>query len=145
MRWLLCVWIAAGCSKTPGELTVSPTDIDWDVIDFQLDSPAEGYDAREILVTNIGERELAVTLSDFDSERLVLGALLDSEDPPVLPTMQPGDQQILTVGVGDYADGERDTTVTGSFTFTAEALDPGITLTWSFIPIRNIGGDTASP
>lgn len=142
MRWLPVVVVLSACGKPPGELLVSPTEIDWDAIDFQEDLPAEGYDARQVVVTNEGDRELSVTLSDFDTSRLILGALLDSEDPPVLPTMDPGDQQVITIGVWNYEDGERDTTVSGSFTFTAEGLDEGVTFNWSFIPIRDLVGDT---
>ncbi len=132
----------AGCGGPSGVLFVDPTAIDWGQVDFQAALPDDGYDARSIEVRNDGDKPIDVELVGFDTERLILGALLATEDPPTIPTLEPGDSQLLTVGVGDYADGERDTVVTGNFSFTSADLEAPIEVSWIFEPIRDISDDT---
>lgn len=143
MRWSFLLVAMAACGPK-GELTVSPADIDWGEVDFQQELPAAGYDAQNIALVNQGEDELVVTVRAFDDERLLLGALLESEEPPTLTPIPAGQTVVVTVGVKGYAEGERDTLVEGSFEFASEDLKDPVTVTWSFTPIRVIGGDTGN-
>ena len=132
--------LLSACSS--GQLSVSPTNIAWGDVDFQQTLPTEGYDPQTITVVNEGSRDLDITVVGFDTDRLLLGALLVQEQPPVLGTLQPDQTVLLTASVVDYLDGERDTEVTGAFSLDADGLGEPVEITWSFTPIRNIIVDT---
>lgn len=132
---VVVLWLA--CGKAPS-VAADPTSIDWGPLDFQQELPAEGYDPRDLTVRNTGEQPIDVVVSDFDTERLVLSAVLAVDDPPTLPTLLPGSSTVVSVGVIGYAPGERDTEVTGAFSFTAAGIDSPATVTWSFTPIRDL-------
>jgi len=130
-----------GCSGD--RLYVSPTVMEWGEVDFQQEQPPEGYDAQILLIRNDRGGSLVVLLEDFDGLRLVLGAPdLTSGDPPRLPALRAGESHVLTVGVGGYEPGERDTLVSGEFTVTTENQRHAAEVQWSFTPVRNIPVDT---
>lgn len=143
MRAALLLVPLAACGPK-GELTVTPTDIAWGEIDFQQELPATGYAPQNIALVNQGDDDLVVTVRAFDDERLLLGALLDAEDPPTLTPIPPLQTVVITVGVKAYLEGERDTLVEGSFEFASDDLKEPVPVTWSFTPIRVIGGDTGT-
>ena len=130
--------LAVGCGGA--ELAASPTSLQWGEVDFQLDRPAEGYDARAIAIRNDGKRALVPEVTAFDDFHLVLGAPLLGE------SLDGGQQMIITVGVGDYdiAGGERDTEVAGTFRIDADGLDEAVVVDWAFVPVRHIAVDTGA-
>jgi hypothetical protein len=130
-----------GCSGD--RLFVAPTVLDWGEVDFHQEQPPEGYSAQTLLIRNERAGSVEVLLDDFDDLRLVLGAPnLTSDDPPRLPPLRSGDSHVLTVGVGGYEPGERDTLVSGAFTVTTDNQRHAVGVQWSFVPIRNIPVDT---
>jgi hypothetical protein len=82
-------------------------------------------------------------VQDLDTERLFLGAFLQNEDPPTLPPIAAASYTLITIGVWDYKDGERDTIVEGRFRIVPDAGDP-VEVPWSYKPIRNIPVDTGT-
>jgi len=141
MRTLALALLLGAC--TPNELTVTPQRIAWEEIDFQQARPDGGYLPQEISVRNDGSRALDVEIVGFDEEHLLLGALLASEEPPTLPTLEPGSQHVLTVAVWDYLAGERDSLVEGAFDLVAPGVKEPVTIEWSFTPVREIVVDTS--
>lgn len=121
-------------------LSVLPATLDWGEVDFQLDLPTEGYDAKELILRNDGKKPLeGLRLQGIDETRLILTALYVDG---ALPALDPEGSSVVKIGVGNYELGERDTEVTGSFQVTADGLKDPVAVSWSFTPVRNIGGDT---
>ena len=120
-----------------GAVYVTPTNIDWGDIDFVEDAPPEGYMSVAIVVTNTQRPTLTIDIVDFDYDHLVLGAVFDDGVNPSF-TLETLEQAVITVGVGDYLDGERDTQIEGSFKFTSEQLLEPSTIQWSFKPILDL-------
>lgn len=132
--------LLAGCGG--GEITVEPTRLDWAEIDFQVTRPDTGYAPFEVSIFNNTRGPLDVTVQDLDTERLFLGAFLQSEDPPTLPPIAAASYALITLGVWDYKDGERDTIVEGRFRIVAEGVRDPVEVPWSFKPVREIPVDT---
>lgn len=132
--------LLAGCGGSG--LSVEPTRLDWGEIDFQAVRPETGYAPLEVTITNTTKGPLDVTIQDLDTTRLFLGAFLQSEDPPTLPSIGEGSYALITLGVWDYQDGERDTIVEGRFRIAAEGAGDPIEVPWSFKPVREIPVDT---
>ena len=126
-----------GCGPEMGAVYVTPTNIDWGDIDFVEDAPPEGYMSVAIVVTNTQRPTLTIDIVDFDYDHLVLGAVFDDGVNPSF-TLETLEQAVITVGVGDYLDGERDTQIEGSFKFTSEQLLEPSTIQWSFKPILDL-------
>ncbi|MBW2255221.1 MAG: hypothetical protein JRI25_11555 [Deltaproteobacteria bacterium] len=136
----LLALLLLGCSGD--RLYVAPTVMEWGEVDFQQEQPPEGYSAQTLLIRNERAGSVEVLIEDFD-DRLVLDAPnLTSGDPPRLPPLRSGASHVLTVGVGGYEPGERDTLVSGEFTVITENRRHAAGVRWSFIPIRNIPVDT---
>ena len=129
--------LLTGCGPEMGAIYVTPTNIDWGEIDFVESTPPEGYMAVALLVTNTDRPTITVDITDFDSEHLVLGAVFDDGVNPSF-TLDTLEQVVLTVGVGDYADGERDTIIEGAFKLTSDQLVSPTTIQWSFTPILDL-------
>jgi hypothetical protein len=134
------ILLCAGCGH--GDVLVSPTSLDFGEVDFQTDIPEAGYGAIDVSITNVGKKDLDLTIRGFDATRLVIGGFFP-ETPYVMDTLPSGAATTISVGVLSYEPGERDTLVEGSFDVTADNLKDPVTVTWSFTPIRNIGGDTS--
>lgn len=139
---MIALLLLAACGSPDGSIAVAPDALDWGKVDFQADLPAEGYDARSVEVTNTGDAPIDVEINGFDTDHLVLGAILALDAPPTLPTLEPGSTQLLTVGVGGYLDGERDTVVEGSFLLDSPDLAAPVEVTWAFEPYRDLDDDT---
>ena len=129
------------CTSNQGSIIVEAGSLNWDTVDFQQEIPADGYQAKQVLVTNNSRLDLDVSINNFDTDHLILGALLIKIDPPTM-SLSAAEQIIITIGVGGYLDGERDTTVSGSFNFDAEQLLAPTYVDWSFIPVREFEDDT---
>lgn len=132
--------LLAGCGSA--QISVEPTRLDWAEIDFQVERPATGYAPFEVSITNNTKGPLDVTVQDLDTERLFLGAFLQTEEPPTLPPIAAGSYALITIGVWDYQDGERDTIVEGRFRIGGDDVRDPVEVPWSFKPIRNILVDT---
>jgi hypothetical protein len=129
--------LLTACGLEMGEIYVTPTNIDWGDIDFLETTPPEGYMAVALLITNTQRPSVTVEITDFDSDHLILGAVFDDGVNPSF-TLSTLEQAVITVGVGDYADGERDTLIEGSFKLTSEQLVEASTIQWSFKPILDL-------
>jgi hypothetical protein len=140
----LVLGLLSACGGGSGNVaTATPSQLDWGEIDFQQDMPDEGYDAVDFTVSNDGKADLDIVLRGFDTTRLRLGApLLVRADPPTLPTLSPGQSMVMRLGVYAYADGDRDTLVSGSFELEAAGIKDPTSVPWSFTPIRIIDTDT---
>ena len=138
---VLTALVACGGGSKPA-VEVTPSQIAWGDIDFQMERPDEGYQPVQLTITNITERDIDVVIQDFDDLHLALNApQLVSDDPPTLSTLSAGQAASIGVAVWDYEPGERDSEVSGSLRF---AVDGAATtqIPWSFTPIRIIDTDT---
>ena len=142
MLLLLGALVACGGA----DLSVSPVSLDFGEVDFQQTRPDAGFDPLPVTITNNGKDPVDLVIENFDSTHLLLGAQLVVDDPPTLASLEEGQQAVLTVAVWDYdvAAGERDSLVKGSFDLNASNLKDPLVVSWSFTPIRNIGGDTGT-
>ena len=129
----------AGCAGA--ELELTPPTVDFGEVDFQETRPPDGYGAVAIAVSNSGGRTLDLTVMGLDPARLVLSGPV-AGDPPALEPLAPGEERLLTLGVWDYALGERDTEVSGALRFTAPQLRDPVPLSWRYVPVRGLGDDT---
>lgn len=128
----LMLWLGA-CGSA--EIEVQPSTIDWGEVDFAQPRPDDGYDAREVTLRNVGSRPLDVELRGVDRTRIVIGGRFDDRDR--LPTLEPDQSFILTVGVYAYVPGEWTELVEGAFQVHAPQLRDSIPVEWSFTPVRN--------
>lgn len=114
-----------------------PDVVDFGEIDFMHhpgDMPSGGYNQTEIVVTNKGDGDATVEVTELDWDHLCVEGFTDT--PIVLPTLAKNESYILLVGVCDYdaAAGERDTLVSGSIPFAGDDVDNTATAEWSFTP-----------
>jgi hypothetical protein len=129
--------LLTACGPEMGGINVTLTNIEWGDIDFIETTPPEGYMAVALVVTNTQRPSITVEITDFDYEHLILGAVFDDGVNPSF-TLSTLEQAVITVGVGDYADGERDTLIEGSFKLTSEQLVEASIIQWSFKPILDL-------
>ena len=129
--------LLAACGPEMGAIYVSPTNIDWGDIDFVETTPPEGYKSVAIVVTNTQRPTVTIDIANFDYDHLILGAVFDDGVNPSF-TLETLEQAVITVGVGDYADGERDTQIEGAFKFTSNQLLEASTINWSFTPTLDL-------
>jgi len=132
---VLALMTLMGCSR--GDLIATPSSIDFGEIDFQQDKPTSGYNPLEVTLSNEGSKALDIQVNGIDSERMLLGAQLEIDDPPILRTVESGQQTISPLSIWGYNDGERNTEVTGSFSMNADGLKDSLKLDWSYTPVRN--------
>ena len=142
MRWSVSLLLLSACSG--GEITLEPPRLAWGEVDFQEDLPEEGFLPQEVQLRNTGSRPLDIRLGEVDEVHLKVGAFFATENPPTLPTLDPGSTHVVTVAVWGYdmEGGERDTEVTGTLRFLADGLSEPAALEWSFTPVRDIVIDT---
>ena len=133
------VAILTGCGSNA--LSVEPGSLNWGEVDFEEVKPDEGYDQKSITLTNDGSKSLDISVLNFDDVRLILGAQLETPDPPVLRVIEPGSNAVITVAVWGYdiESGELTEEVTGSFYLDAKSLKDPVEVQWAFTPIR--GGE----
>lgn len=125
------------CSPEMGNIKVAPTNIEWGDIDFVESVPPDGYMAVALSITNTDRPPVTIEIEGLDTNHLVLGAVFDDGVNPIF-TLETLEQAVLTIGVGNYDDGERDTLIEGSFKLTSEQLLTPTTITWSFTPILDL-------
>jgi hypothetical protein len=140
MKPVLALFLGA-CTAT-SSLSVDPPALDFGDVDFQQPQPTGGYDAITLRIRNDAKRPAVVTVRQFDEAHLVLAAFTTSNSPPTLPALEPGAETTIAVGVGGYDLGERDQLVEGSFDLLSDLDRVAFGVSWSFTPIRDIGGDT---
>ena len=126
-------FILFACNQ--GELTAFPSTISWGEIDFRENPPEEGFDARNISLTNTGSQTIDIELSGFDNVHLCAMGL-DGE-PQSLGKLEVDQSYDLQVGVCDYIeeDGERDTEITGTIAIAHSGANTPVEITWSFTPV----------
>lgn len=136
----MLLFLALACG--PAELTVSPTHIAWEEVDFQQARPDDGYGLEEVTLTNTGERTLELQVRGVDEEHVVVeGRWLDPTARTLYP-LEPGLDEVLTVAVWDYVPGERDAEVSGRLELVDADRGVSEAVDWTFTPVRRIEGDT---
>ena len=133
---------AMACGK--GDISVSPSLIDWGQVDFhnadppECDSDQGGCDPRTAAITNHGEGEVSLLADSFDSDHICVQGFAAGA-PIDLGTLGPGATYNLVLAVCAYGPGERDTPLTGDIVFGLDgAREDTAVVSWSFIPVRNI-------
>lgn len=132
--WSLALFLVA-CGGA--EVTVSPAQVNWGEVDFNRARPDGGYDEVVVTLTHESGGTVDLVLSGVDEDHIVVAGPLQIEEPPTLMPLGPGDVLSLTVGVWDYAPGERASEVSGSFRLYSDGLDEDLVIPWSFIPVRS--------
>lgn len=125
--------LLAACGSA--ELSTSPESLTFGEIDFNEDRPDGGYAPLELRLSNIGSRDLDLTLPSVEDRRLIIGARF--EESPRLPTLEPGQDTVLTIGIAEYEPGELTTTVEGTFLIRGEQLRDDVRVPYSYQPTRN--------
>jgi hypothetical protein len=97
--------------------------------------PDEGYDARDISLTNTGTQNIELSLEAYDDIYLCLEGL--DSGTQNLGILEPEQNYSLLVGVCGYQpdQGERDTEITGTLTITHNGNNDSIQIPWSFTPV----------
>ena len=143
MRSVPALCLLAACSG--GDLLASPTSFDFGEVNFQQERPPQGYEARDLVLTNNTGRSLDIAFTGVDDDHLFIAApVFVTSNPPTLPSLDPEDTVVVTVAAWDYELGELTTEVSGTFRIEANGVDP-IVVPWSFTPVRQQVEDTASP
>jgi hypothetical protein len=149
-RPLILFPLLVACSGPEGVLVVDPPAIDWGEVDFLQNPsvPMYGFDPVEVDLVNEGEVDLNIRILGYDHERLCLEGYDHEEGVIELPTLSPGSRAVLKIGVCGYlTDGtssELGSLVEGRIHLMNDGADPVEMLEYSFIPVRDQGGDTGN-
>ncbi len=139
------ILLLLACSS--GEIAISPALVDWGEVNFHDTEPSEcdpdegGCDPRTAAITNNGDGEVSLNATSFDGEHICvegfpLGGAID------LGLLGPGATYNLVLSVCGYGPGERNSTLTGDIVFELDgAKEDSATLSWSFVPVRDIPTD----
>ena len=117
-----------------GELTAFPSQIQWGDVDFQSSMPEDGYDARDITLTNTGTSNIELSLESYDDVHICLKGL---DEPQPLGMLEPEQTYSLLIGACGYQpdQGERDNEQTGTITITHSGANSPVEINWSFTPV----------
>ena len=117
-----------------GELTAFPSQIQWGDVDFQSSMPEDGYDARDITLTNTGTSNIELSLESYDDVHICLKGL---DGPQSLGMLEPEQTYSLLVGACGYQpdQGERDNEQTGVVSITHSGSNSPVDILWSFTPV----------
>lgn len=117
-----------------GELTAFPSQIQWGDVDFQSSMPEDGYDTRDITLTNTGTSNIELSLDDYDDIHICLKGLDKAQD---LGMLEPEQTYSVLVGACGYQpdQGERDNEQTGVISITHSGVNSPIEIPWSFTPV----------
>ena len=127
------------------DLLITPTAFHFGGINVQVDRPPDGYDARDLLITNTSTSQVDIQFVGVDLEHLFIAApIFASTSPLTLPTLAPEDTAIVTIAAWDYELGELTTQITGTFQVLVNGKN-STPIEWSFTPVRQQVEDTASP
>ncbi len=140
---LLAVLLCA-CAGDEGVLVLDPPSIDWGEVNFQEVMPMEGYDQREVDITNEGVRDLEIRIPSYDRVHLCMEGFEDQEGIIQLPSLSPESRYVLKLSVCSYdmEAGEIGTTFEGRIQLINDGADPVEMIEYSFTPVRDQGGDT---
>ena len=117
-----------------GELTAFPSKIEWGEVDFQSSMPDDGYDTRDITLTNTGTSDIELSLETFDDVHICLKGLDGAQS---LGMLEPEQTYSLLMGACGYQpdEGERDNEQTGVVTITHSGGNSPLEILWSFTPV----------
>ena len=117
-----------------GELTAFPSQIQWGDVDFQSAMPDDGYDARDITLTNTGSSNIELSLENYNDVHICLQGL---DGPQSLGTLEPEQSYSLLVGACGYLpeEGERDNEQSGMVSIKHSGDNSPVEILWSFTPI----------
>lgn len=126
---------ATGCGG-PALIDFDPGSLDWGDVDFGAAVPDGGFTPTAVTITNRGESTVELTLMDFPFDYLCVKGF--SDVPAPLPTLEPEQQALLTVGVCAYdAEGGRGVERGGDILIDADGEVES--LGWSFTPVVDQG------
>ena len=125
------------------DLTAFPSSLNFGEVDFHQPMPDGGFSPLELSLTNTGEKDIDLTVVNFDFERLCLEGYTNT--PASLSSLSPSSNFILLVSVCGYIEeaGERDDLLEGSIDIDYGA-DELLSIQWSFTPVLNISTDTGN-
>jgi len=117
-----------------GELTAFPSQILWGNVDFQSSMPEDGYDVRDITLTNTGTSTIELSIENFDDIHICLKGLDGAQSLGILEAEQ---SYSLLVGACGYQpdQGERDNEQTGVISITHSGANSPVEINWSFTPV----------
>lgn len=117
-----------------GELTAFPSQIQWGDVDFQSTMPDDGYDTRDVILTNTGTATIELSLESYDDIHICLKGLDDAQS---LGVLEPEQSYSLLVGACGYQpdQGERDNEQSGIISVTHSGANSPVNIRWSFTPV----------
>ena len=119
---------------TSVELSFSPSSLDFGDVDFSGEMPEGGYASETVTVTNVNGPTVALTLPEYDTDRLCLAGFDDREYPVELGDLDEAGTYLFEVGVCAYLPGEETTTVATDLVVKADGT--AFTLPITFTAIR---------
>lgn len=136
--------LLAACAGKEGVLTLEPAFIDWGEVNFHENMPLEGYDQRDVKLTNNGEADLNVSIPGYDREHLCMIGFEDQDGLIELPPLSPGSYYELWLTVCNYDPeaGEMGSTFDGRIQLVNDGDDPVEMLEYTFTLVRDQDGDT---
>ena len=119
-------------------ISVSPSEITWNEINFADPVPEGGYDPFEMIITNTADHDVDISIVNFDWSHLCIQGYSESSEMK-LPTLAAGDAFVLRPSVCKYLpeNGERDTNVTGNINLngTSGRHSVSVAVPWQFTPV----------
>lgn len=128
--------LTAGCTPSPG-LVFSPASLAFGEVDFEGELPDEGYAVLTTVLRNAGKTTIAISLPEYDTDRLCLGGFDTQVFPFDLGPLNPGAAYTFQVGVCGYVSGEAGTEVATELRVDGE--DETASLPITFTPMRSSG------
>lgn len=120
---------------TSVELSFSPASLDLGEVDFAGEMPDGGYANETVTVTNVNGPTVALSLPEFDTDRLCLTGFDDREYPVSLGDLDEAGTYVFQIGVCAYLPGEETTTVVTELVVKAD--EDAFTLPITFTAIRS--------
>lgn len=134
---MVLLWSVACAPKV--EFNLVPDGLEFGVVDFAGEMPADGYAFDEVVLQNDGKATIVLTLPAYDTLRLCLkGFDVDREYPIELGEVAPGASYLLGIGLCSYVDGEVDTDVETRVDVRTDGAPDVLSIPVTFTPIRSV-------
>ncbi len=132
----LLVGTTSGCGPAPG-LVFEPDRLAFGEVDFSGELPEGGYASESVSLVNAGKQTTALSLPEFDTDRLCLAGF-DAPDFPVdLGELPPDAAYTFVVGLCGYGASGIDTLM--ELELAVDGDDGRVVLPITFTPIRSSG------
>lgn len=133
MRLALALALATGCGPAPG-LVFEPDRLDFGEVDFAGELPEDGYDSHSVQLVNKGNKSIALSLPEYDTDRLCLAGFGGQDFPVDLGELPPDASYTFIVGLCGYGTSGIDTLM--ELELAVDGGDDRVSLPISFTPIR---------